>query len=106
MKYCTASLLLCLSSASAFSPTATGHQRANTSLQAVQESNAEISRTAFLSITSSAILSSLVIPSAYAEEDTTTSAAATKEVKSIKKCEVDDDCVSTANINDAKGSYR
>ena len=104
MKYCTASLLLCLSSASAFSLTATGHQRANTSLQAVQESNAEISRTAFLSITSSAILSSLVIPSAYAEEDTTPSA--TKEVKSIKKCEVDDDCVSTANINDAKGSYR
>lgn len=66
------------------------------------DNNNELSRGAFLSSACGAILSSVVLPSvAIADGDT----AETKPPRSIKGCEVDDDCVSTANIKDAKGSY-
>ncbi len=45
--------------------------------------------------------------SSYAIDDATTTTTTTVVPRSIGMCDVDrDDCVSTANIRDAKGSYR
>mmetsp|Transcript_23382 Transcript_23382/g.56439 ORF Transcript_23382/g.56439 Transcript_23382/m.56439 type:complete len:253 (+) Transcript_23382:209-967(+) len=108
MKACSLSVL-CVASASAFStPAAVNHHRhtRDTVLRAIPDGN-EYSRSTFLSTTCSAILSSAFLPSASVADDeiTTPPAEATKPSRSIRRCEVDDDCVSTANIRDAKGSY-
>ena len=100
MKTCLVSILS-LSTALAFSSQSISSscQRRCIQLNAKVENN-EVSRTSFLSTTSGAILSSLLIPkSAYADDDEVV------EEKTIRKCEPDDDCVSTANIKDTKGSY-
>lgn len=100
--------LLCLASASAFSTPAARHHNRVAPLRAVPENN-EVSRGAFLASTCSAILSSVVLPSASVADDEVQSEApkseAPKVERSIKRCDVEDDCVSTANIRDAKGSY-
>ena len=97
--------VICLASAaSAFStPAAKLHQR-GAPLGAVPENNG-LSRSAFLTSTCSAVLSSVLLPSAALAEDETASSE-TKPVRSIRGCEVDEDCISTASIKDAKGSYR
>ena len=100
MKTCLVSILS-LSTAYAFSShtISSSCQRRCIQLNAQTDKN-EVSRTSFLTTTSGAILSSLLIPkSAYAEGDEVV------EEKTIRKCEPDDDCVSTANIKDTKGSY-
>ena len=104
-------LIICLASASAFSYPATSNtfnQRVSTTtslLGSVVSPNGECSRNAFLSsaFAAMAATSALAFPSiAIAADDTITSSTN----RSIKACEVNDDCVSTANIRDAKGSYR
>lgn len=101
--YCLSAL--CLASASAFStPAANPHHQRTAPLSAVPENNNGVSRSAFLTTTCSAVLSSVFLPSASVAEDIEAGAEA-KPVHSIKACAVDDDCVSTANIRDAKGSY-
>ena len=101
MRVCCGVSILCLASstASAFnsSPVVARHHRSNTSLRA-----SELSRGTFLTTSCSAIL--VFIQSANADDTTTTTTEATV-AKSIAKCDVDDDCVSTANIRDTKGSY-
>lgn len=98
MKTCLVSILS-LSTALAFSPQSISSscQRRCRQLNAKVEKN-EVSRTSFLTTTSGAILSSLIPKSAYADDDVI-------EEKTIRKCNADDDCVSTANIKDTKGSY-
>lgn len=103
-------IVICLASAAAFSPPVAPYQRASAStisLGSVAPSNDECySRSAFLSsaFNTVAITSAFVFPSvAYAVDEADSSSSSTR---SIKACEVNDDCVSTANIRDAKGSYR
>ena len=99
MKTCLVSILS-LSTALAFSPhsISSSCQRRCIQLNAQVENN-EVSRTSFLTTTSGAILTSLLIPtSAYADDDVV-------EEKTIRKCDADGDCVSTANIKDTKGTY-
>lgn len=103
MRVCGVSILCMASTASAFnsSPVVARYHRSNTSLRAVGDNSSELSRGTFLTTTCSAILSSVSIQSANAEDTTAEATVA----KSIVKCDVDDDCVSTANIKDTKGSY-
>ncbi|KAL3794534.1 hypothetical protein ACHAW5_004048 [Stephanodiscus triporus] len=66
------------------------------------------SRSEFLAAALSSASAFAILPAAsYASDDTTTTTTTTtaRAVHSIGRCEVDDDCVSTANIRDAKGSY-
>ena len=99
MKTCLVSILS-LSTALAFSSHSISSSCQSRCIQLnAQVENNEVSRSSFLTTTSGAILSSLLIPkSAFADEDVV-------EEKTIRKCEPDDDCVSTANIKDTKGSY-
>jgi len=94
--------IICLASASAFSTPTSRQNKAAVPLRATAD-NKEVSRSAFISSVGGAVLSSLFIPpAAFAEEEAQSEA---KPARSIKRCDVDDDCVSTANIKDAKGSY-
>mmetsp|Transcript_21972 Transcript_21972/g.47721 ORF Transcript_21972/g.47721 Transcript_21972/m.47721 type:complete len:247 (+) Transcript_21972:180-920(+) len=101
MKVCCFSAL-CLASASAFSTPAANHNQRTTPLSAVPGNNGVSSRSAFLTSTCSAVLSTVFLPSASVAEEIEAEA---KPIPSIKGCDVDSDCVSTANIKDAKGSY-
>lgn len=99
----------CLASAAAFSSPSAGQQQRAAPLRSATSDN-ELSRGAFLSSACSAILSSTVLlPSAALADDEAIAPAAadsaTPTTRSIKGCDIDDDCVSTANIKDAKGSY-
>merc|ERR1719401_147945 len=96
-------LLVALSAtASAFSSPSVRYRRRAVPLRLLAHS--ERSRGAFLSSARSAILSSVLAPkSASMAEETQPE---TKPSRSIQGCAIDsDDCVSTANIKDAKGSY-
>ena len=104
MKICGLILVSCLASASAFSSPPVRHQSRSAPLRAVSSDN-EVSRTAFLSSACSAALSLVLLPSAALAEETETQPE-TKPSRSIVGCSIDaDDCVSTANIKDAKGAY-
>ncbi|KAL7442572.1 hypothetical protein ACHAXH_008216 [Discostella pseudostelligera] len=101
--------ILCLASASAFSPPAASnsYQRApttTTSLCAVVPRNEDCySRSAFLSSAFGVVAvatSAFVFPSVAIAADESSNVN-----RSIRACELNDDCVSTANIRDAKGSY-
>jgi hypothetical protein len=102
--------ILCLASASAFSPPAASnsYQRTpttTTSLCAVVPRNEDCySRSAFLSSAFGVVAvatSAFVFPSVAIAADESSNVN-----RSIRACELNDDCVSTANIRDAKGSYR
>lgn len=100
MKFCDL-LVIFSASASAFSSTSVRHRRRAASLRLFADS--ELPRGAFLSFARSAILSSVLTSSASVAEETQVE---TKPSRSIQGCGADsDDCVSTANIKDAKGSY-
>ena len=98
MKTCLVSILS-LSTALAFSSHTISSSCQSRCIQLnAQVENNEVSRSSFLT-TTSVVLSSLLVPkSAYADDDAV-------EEKTIRKCNADDDCVSTANIKDTKGSY-
>lgn len=111
IKFCIVPVTLFVASASAFSPPSAQHRRRSAPLRLSSDSE-NISRGAFLSSARCAVLSSVLIPSlSVAEEIPSPSAAEetqpeTKPSRTIQGCAIDsDDCVSTANIKDAKGSY-
>lgn len=110
MKVC-GPFFLCLASASAFSSSpASRHQRAAPLALAAVPSASDgrellsTTRSAFLSSACGAVLSTVLLPAASVAEDESPPEPK-PAVRSIKSCLVEDDCVSTANIKDAKGSY-
>eukprot|EP00584_Thalassiosira_punctigera_P005366 CAMPEP_0172544062 /NCGR_PEP_ID=MMETSP1067-20121228/14302_1 /TAXON_ID=265564 ORGANISM="Thalassiosira punctigera, Strain Tpunct2005C2" /NCGR_SAMPLE_ID=MMETSP1067 /ASSEMBLY_ACC=CAM_ASM_000444 /LENGTH=244 /DNA_ID=CAMNT_0013330561 /DNA_START=337 /DNA_END=1071 /DNA_ORIENTATION=- len=100
MNICGLGITIFMASASAFSFQSVTHQR-TAPLHALPDN--ELSRGAFLSSTCSAILSSMLMPSESVADETELE---TKPSRTIQGCEIGaDDCVSTSNIKDAKGSY-
>lgn len=104
MKFCSL-IIAGLASASAFTTCPAARPQRAVSLHSAVSSDNEFSRGAFLTSACSAVLASVALPSASVAEEEITQSATTKPMRSIKSCEVDDDCVSTANIKDAKGAY-
>lgn len=113
MKVC-GPFFLCLASSSAFSssPAPTHQRTAPLALAAVPSASGgddeplSTTRSAFLSSACGAVLSSVLLPAAsVAAEDESPPETKPAVVRSIKSCLLEDDCVSTANIKDAKGSY-
>lgn len=114
MRFCVL-LVTLFASASAFSSPSVRHRRRATPLRLFADG--EISRGALLSSARSAILASVLMPSVSIAEETqpekkpetqpeTQPETTPKPSRSIQGCAIDsDDCVSTANIKDAKGSY-
>lgn len=99
--------ILCLaasSSTSAFSPS-TYHPRTHVALAATQSSRSEFLFSSVAIVLSSAAFVTLPL-STFAADSPTDGTTAKAPVYSIGVCDVEgDDCVSTASIRDAKGSY-
>lgn len=102
MKLC-GFLAMFSASASAFFSPSVRHRRSAVSVSLRADADNEISRGEFISSARNALLSSVLMPWAAVAEETRLE---TKPSRSIQGCDIDsDDCVSTANIKDAKGSY-
>jgi len=98
--------ILCLaaSSTSAFSPS-TYHPRTHVALAATQSSRSEFLSSSVAIVLSSAAFATLPL-SSFAADSPTVDGTTKAPVYSIGVCDVEgDDCVSTASIRDAKGSY-